>query len=148
MSIETAENVTIINNAWSAERSVRQGIDDRAATARVHQQDRMVEGLTVALQARKNADQLEVMKARANELAYRRNQVIAASNAASDTIAHLVKEMAELKGLPVEEVIAQVNKVRTDFYNKEVDNQLCTGHMIKDPRQDPEVVQSLKWYAP
>lgn len=140
------EDLTIINNGHAAALTITEVHEGAESIAESERQARLVQGVTVVLQKHKNNQQLVELRNQLNETAYKRNEVIAALNASSDTIKSLIQEIAQLKKQSVEEVRLRVDIARTLFYEQEVDEFIRDGYLVKDPRLDH--ANQWSWYTP
>lgn len=74
-------------------------------------------------------------------------EVLIASRSAKETIDFLVKEIAKLTGEPVQKIQQRANAVRTQVYERFVDDSLKTGGLKFDPRANG-TAQRRDWYRP
>lgn len=132
------EDVAMINGAATRARAQREASEQRevldtldTATAALRQKNETIRHLMGRVQA---SDETCA-------------EVLIASRSAKETIDFLVKELAKLTGEPVQKIQQRANAVRTQVYERFVDDSLKTGGLKFDPRANG-TAQRRDWYRP
>lgn len=102
--------------------------------------------VAVALGANQNS--MEKLKSNLDKTTSNRNDVAAIAVSARETIAALVAEIAQLKGVSSDEVQLHADFLLSRQYDRHVDELMDRGSLMSDPRQDPETMRIRTWYTP
>lgn len=115
--------------------------------AELRQEARDMQDLTIALKTKNN--QLSQLKAQLNEVAHERNETAYANSSAARALRDACQVIAELSGLPLEQVLQRfARENRTRHYNQLINSSLKEGKLLRDPREHGGEARERDWYVP
>lgn len=115
--------------------------------AELRQEARDMQDLTIALKTKNN--QLGQLKTQLNQVAHERNETASANASAARALKDACKAIAELTGVPVEQVLQRfARENRTRHYNQVIEDDLRAGRLLHDPRVPGGEAHERDWYIP